>query len=238
MKRIRIIAAISAVATALAVYLYLSSVQKPVDIERAPVVLAMAKIAAGQEIKAEMVEVKDLPVEAIHLQAARSADEVVGRIASAQIEPGEQMMIPRFFKAGESSNTLAYAVEKGKRAFTVAVDAVSGIAGLVKPRDHVDVLIIVGVSQGSLQPQEAQIVTTYSEILLQDILVLATNQAMQEGGVTDGAAVETVTLSVTPDQAVQLNLAASEGKIRLVLRSPVDTETKNVNPLQVKQLIE
>ena len=237
MKRIRIIAIISAIVTALAVYIYLANVKKPVDIQRAPVVVATQKIAAGQEVTAGMVEVKNLPVEAINAQAARSADDVVGHVSSAETEPGEQLLLPRLVKTGSTSNTLAYALDKGMRAFTLSVDPVSGVDGLIKPQDHVDVLIIIGVQQPSLTPQDMPLTTTYSETLLQNILVLATGQVMQPDSDDKTTTVDTVTVSVTPDQAVQLNLAASEGKVRLVLRSPVDTATPTTQPLQVQQLL-
>jgi pilus assembly protein CpaB len=237
LKRIRIIAAISAVVTALAVYFYLASMQKPADIVRGPVVVASVKIAAGQEIKPEMVEVKSLPVEAINAAAARSADEVIGRVSSADTEPGEQLLVSRFFKTGEADNTLAYALERGKRAFTVPVDSVTGVAGLIKPRDRVDVLLIIGVAQASLTPQDVPLMTTYSELMLQNIMVLATGQVMQADSTDESTTVETITLSVTPEQAVRLNLAVSDGKIRLILRSPIDTDTPAVPPLQIKQLL-
>lgn len=113
MKRIRIIAAVSAVVTALAIYIYLSNIHKPVDVQRGPVVVAAQKIDAGKVVTADMVEVKDLPLEAINDQAARSADEVVGRVSSADAEPGEQLLVSRFYRAGEANDTLAYSLEKG-----------------------------------------------------------------------------------------------------------------------------
>lgn len=77
----------------------------------------------------------------------------------------------------------------------------------------------------------------YSLLPLQDILVLATGQVMQANATDEQTTVEQVTLSVTPDQAVLLNYIASEGKIRLVLRSPIDTDTVDVQPQIIDDII-
>jgi pilus assembly protein CpaB len=237
LKRIRIIAVISAIITALAVYVYLSGIKKPVVIQRVPVVVATVEIREGQEIKQEMVAVKMLPAEAIVSNAATSTDDVLGRISSGTVEPGEQLLVSRFFKAGDADNTLAYALEKGKRAFTVAVDAVSGVAGLIKPRDTVDILLIVTMPVGTAPPQgDQQATSTYSEVLLQSIKVLATGQTLQPSDAKADKSVDTVTLSLTPEQAVKLNLAVSQGRITLVLRSPIDTGTADVQQIDINGL--
>jgi pilus assembly protein CpaB len=254
LKRIRIIAAVAAVATALAIYFYLAGMKKPVDVVRGPVVVAVQKIAAGQVIQPEMVAVRNLPVEAINDQAARSVDEVVGRVSTSDAVPGEQMIVSRFYRAGDNNGTLAYALEKGKRAFTVSVNAESGISGLIKPRDHVDVLAILSVKRHQIKPYATEgllpddpddmqyalgdeVDVVYSLLPLQNILVLATGQVMQADSGNSQTAVEQVTLSVTPEQAVLLNLCASEGKIRLALRSPIDNDTVDVEPKNIDDVI-
>jgi pilus assembly protein CpaB len=246
LKKIRIIAIISAVITAVAVYIYLSGLNKPVEIQKFPAVVATVQIKEGTEIKPEMVSVKMLPADAIVDRAAASVDEVVGRISSTNVEAGEQLLVARFYKSGETSSGLAIAVEKGKRAFTVAVDSVTGVAGLIRPRDTVDVLLVIGL-KGKVQkeddtnPEDGQtsdITIVYSKILLQNIKVLATGQTIVPGSdVNEPKTVDTVTLSVTPEQAVELNLAASEGKIRLVLRSPIDTDTTDTDDVIVDDIV-
>lgn len=247
MKKIRIIAVISALVTAIAVYVYLSGLNKPVVIPKSPVVVAAVKIPEGTEIKSDMLVVKMLPPEAITDRAATSMDEVVGRISSANVEVGEQLLVSRFFKSGETGSGLAAALEKGKRAFTVAVDPVTGVAGLIKPRDSVDVLLIIGITQDVEKPDPLNpekmittpVTTMYSTILLQNINVLATGQTIvPDSNTAEKQTVDTITLSVTPEQAVRLNLAASEGKIRLTLRSPIDTDEATVGDTVVVDLVD
>jgi pilus assembly protein CpaB len=213
------------------------------------------QIAAGKVITADMIAVKNLPVEAINTQAARSADEVVGRVSSADIEPDEQMLVSRFYRAGDAdNNTLAYALQPGQRAVTVAVDPVSGVSGLVKPRDHVDVLAILTVKQWEIKPVVLdgkylddpgnlkftigdKIDVVYSLLPLQNVLVLATGQVLQANATDKDTTVEQITLSVTPEQAVLLNYVSSECKISLALRAPTDTAIHDVKPLTVDDIL-
>lgn len=236
MKRIRIIAILSAVVTAAALYLYLAGLNKPKEIERSPVVVAAVRIDAGQVVARDMVEVKNLPVEAVTANAARSVDEVAGRVCNARTEPGEQMLVSRFVTTGETADSLAFAVEEGKRAFTIPVDGVTGLAGLLRPRDRVDILLIISVAD-SAEGSDGTLTVTYSQILLQNLPVLATGNVMKEEG-TGGEMPATVTLAVTPEQAVKLNLAMAQGNIRLVLRSPIDAKDADVAPMVVGELVE
>jgi pilus assembly protein CpaB len=236
-KRIRIIAVIAAVVTAIAVYVYLDSLKKPVEIARSQVMVALLEIKEGQKITEDMVIEKTIPTEAVVPGAFASRGDVVGMISSAKVEPGEQMLTTKCFKAGDANSALAFALDPGMRAFTIPVDAVTGVAGLIQPMDTVDILLIIGLAQGSLTPQDAQVMVVNSEILLQGIKVLAVDRNMQAGN-TAADNPGTITLAVTPEQAVQLNLATSEGKIRLLLRSPQDTDRPDVKPVQPKDLVD
>jgi pilus assembly protein CpaB len=240
LKKIRIIAIISAIITALAVYIYLAGMKKPVEVKKFPVVVASMQILEGQEIKEDMVTVKMLPAEAIVDKAATSLGDIVGRISSATVEPGEQLLVSRFFKSGETSSGLAIAIEKGKRAITVAVDPVSGVAGLINPRDNVDILLVIGVTEATASPDgSAPKTTVISKLLLQNIKVLATGKTIVPGGeASDAKTVDTITLSVTPEQALKLNFATSEGKIRLVLRSPIDSDEPDVSVVDINAVLE
>jgi pilus assembly protein CpaB len=97
-----------------------------------------------------------------------------------------------------------------KRAFTVRVDDVSGVAGFIHPGDKVDVL-----ADMKLRGMEE----SFSKTILQNIKVLSTGQVWeQKGGDSKPALVNTVTLELTPQQSEALNLVSNEGKIHLVLR--------------------
>lgn len=117
---------------------------------------------------------------------------------------------------------LSASIEVGKRAISVPITDTSGVAGLIQPRSHVDVLF---TRPGSV----AEAVTT---TVLEDVIVLAigrntegTNSSTPATAAQAAAArpqAQSATLLVTPAQARKLELAKNEGKISLSLRNPLD----------------
>ncbi len=256
MKKIRIIAAIAAVVLAISVYVYLDSLKKPpVEAPRSPVVVAKVAIHAGDVIREDMVSVISLPSESVLTGAARTTDEVVGRISDRNTEAGEQLLVSRFLQPGESNGGLSYVVQSGMRAVTIPTDAINGVAGMIKPRNRVDLLVSLDLALGvdktaaprpTMDPEavvggsadgEPALPPTkrYSIVAMQNILVLAVGQSMDTGSDAGRDAVAgagTITLQVTPEQAQKINLAASmAGTIRLTLRSQLDTETQDLPPM-------
>ena len=207
MKKIRIVAVISAIVLAISVYIYLQGLQKPpVEAPKSKVVLAAVAIKAGDVIKADMVMVATLPSEAVLTDAAKSIDEVVGRISDRNTEAGEQLLVTRFLQLGSSDGGLSYVVQSGMRAITIQVDSTNGIAGMIKPHNRVDLLITIGLAiptatpkatatpEPTPTPSNASALSKatpapsaspseppakqYSVVVMQNILVLAVGQAM------------------------------------------------------------
>ena len=93
------------------------------------------------------------------------------------------------------------------------VDDVSGVAGFIKPGDHVDVL-------AELPTQDTK--EFFSKAILQNVVVLTAGHTSEETSDTKDkkpALVTTVTLELSLEQAEILNLASNQGKIRLALRN-------------------
>ena len=105
-------------------------------------------------------------------------------------------------------------IEPGYRAVSVTITDVSGVAGLVQPGAHVDVLF---TRPGTM----AEAITS---TILQNVKVLAIGHTIQQNQVVDLKApkVPVATLVVTPEDAQKLELAKNEGKISLSLRNPLD----------------
>jgi pilus assembly protein CpaB len=115
------------------------------------------------------------------------------------------MLAPEGTAAG-----LSGILEDGKRALTVKVDEVAGVAGFIHPGDHVDVLVDLPIHEAT---------DHFSKTILHDISVLTTGQIWEQKGDGKPVVVNTVTLELTPDEGEVLNLASNEGKIRLALRN-------------------
>ena len=109
------------------------------------------------------------------------------------------------------------------RAVSVKVDAVVGVAGFVKPGARVDVLATL---RRAGQPN-------FSNVILQDVRILAVDQTMEQLDDGKPELVNVVTLEVDTEQAQRLVHAAHEGRLQLALRNPGDerlVETRAVGP--------
>ena len=137
------------------------------------------------------------------------------RVALAPLQRNELVLKTKITGPGQRAS-LSSLLDEGKRAVTVRVDEVRGVAGFVLPGDRVDVVLIRTVHNPS-GPSE-----NISDVLLQHVKVLAVDQLIneQKGSPTVARA---VTLEVDTDQAQKILLATNVGKLSLILRQAGET---------------
>jgi len=134
------------------------------------------------------------------------------RITLATIQQHEPILNSKLTGPGQRAS-LSTLLDSDKRAITIRVDDVRGVAGFILPNDRVDVVLIRNSSDSSGHRQ--------SDLLLQDIKVIAIDQIAMEQ--KDRAIVaKAVTLEVTPFQAQKISLATNVGNLSLILRKAGD----------------
>ncbi|HEV3106532.1 MAG TPA: Flp pilus assembly protein CpaB [Trinickia sp.] len=119
---------------------------------------------------------------------------------------------------------LAAALKPGMRAISVAIDDVSGNAGLIEPGDYVDVLLTqqMNAPSGAPTPPERAV---ESETIVERVRVLAVGSAFRrpKDDASEPASANTrartVTFEVTPRSAEVVTVAAHLGSLSLALRS-------------------
>ncbi|MFX1802777.1 Flp pilus assembly protein CpaB [Paraburkholderia sp. A1RO-5] len=116
---------------------------------------------------------------------------------------------------------LAAALKPGMRAISVAVDDVSGNAGLIQPGDYVDILLTQQMrTETGTHVDPARAVE--SETVAERVRVLAVGTAFRRPKDDDSAPstnARTVTIEVTPASAQSITVAAHLGTLSLALRS-------------------
>jgi pilus assembly protein CpaB len=190
--------------------------------------VAVAKVAipVGTKIIAEQVMIVQFPKESTPDGTFEEPEKLVGRVAVTNIAPREPITETRLAPEGTAGG-LSAVIPEGYRAMTVKVDDVVGISGFIMPGTLVDVVVVI-------DPQEkAGMQDPISKIVLQNIKVLANGQNIdQPESQREANSVKAVTLLVLPEQAEKLALAASEGKLQLVMRNSIDQgdeQTKGIN---------
>lgn len=154
----------------------------------------------------------DWPTASVPKGAMADPKLLIGRVTRVGLAKGEPVLEEKLAPVGSKAG-LAALIDKGKRALTVKVNEVIGVAGFALPGNYVDILVNVDDGRGRDK--------SISKIVLERIMVLAVAQEANRDE-TKPKVVSAVTLEVTPEQAEVLDLARSIGTLSLVLRNQVD----------------
>lgn len=204
------------------------------------VVVAKQDIAAGVTITEDMVKEDTVHKDTVQPHVATTIDRVVNKITRAPISRGEQILLNKLSISGQEI-TLAPKIPRGKRAITIPVDNISSVGGMIRPDDHVDVMGMVPISD--MSPEGKQIVKMTTMTLFQDVLVLAVGQeftavpASSGEKKTEKTLLPVITLALSPQEASLIAFVQEQGKIRLILRSPQDTQTQPPVPASWETLL-
>ena len=189
------------------------------------IAVAAVELQLGGRIGPEAIRLVDWPSSSVPSGAFTDLAALDGRVAITGIQPGEPILESRLAPVGTKGG-LSAVVPDGKRAITVRVNDVVGVAGFTLPGNYVDIMVNTE-DAGAKQNNEDRMI---SKIVLERILVLAVAQEANRDE-TKPRVVNAVTLEVTPEQAERLDLARSVGNLSLVLRNQIDsspTETAGI----------
>jgi len=182
------------------------------------IVVAGADIDIGQRLAPEMFKLADWPADSVPKGAFTDPAKLSGRVLRGSVLAGEPLSESKLAPAGTLGG-LSALITEGKRAITVRVNDVIGVAGFALPGNYVDIIVS---TETVPDPNAAQArARNISKIVLERILVLAVAQEVNRDE-TKPKVVNAVTLEVTPEQAEKLDLARSVGTLSLALRNQVD----------------
>ena len=192
------------------------------------VVTAKTSIPERTLIKEEMLSLTTMPSNKVPNGALMRTTDLVGRPSKVAIGAGEVITTQKVF-ASIMDMGLSGRIPPECRAITVGISDVTGVAGFAQPGDYVDVMLV------SSQVENNKVV---SEMILQNVLLLAINKQVENGGnvptqnnanakgqnatvtgqpkVTGNPAM--ATMALLPEDALKLAAKAQLGQIYLVLR--------------------
>ncbi|MBY4731048.1 Flp pilus assembly protein CpaB [Cupriavidus pauculus] len=183
------------------------------------VAVANTDINLGQRLAPEFVKLVEWPRESLPPGTLSDLKTVDGRVTKASVMRGEPILESKLTPAGTKGG-LSAVIAEGKRAITVRVNDVVGVAGFALPGSFVD--IIVNTQKAGMKTNTAtEGEQSISKIVLEKILVLAVAQEVNRDE-TKPKVVNAVTLEVSPEEAEKLDLARSVGSLSLVLRNQVE----------------
>jgi len=188
----------------------------PQKAETVPVVVAKVDMKRGTKLTEEMVEVRNYTKDSRPSGAFADSAKLVNRVLSVQVGKNEAVTATKLADESVLGGGVSALIEPGKRAMAVKGNAVMGLAGFVRPGDHVDVIVTLTVGNDD---------DPVTKLVLERIRVIATGTQLQppdEDGKT--ASVDIYTLELTPHQSERMALAASQGTLHFALRNEQDEE--------------
>ena len=192
------------------------------------IVTARTSIPERTLIKEEMLSLTAMPSDKIPNGALMRTTDLVGRPTRVPVAPGEVITTQKVF-ASILDMGLSGRIPPDCRAITVGISDVTGVAGFAQPGDYVDVMLV------SQQVENNKVV---SEMILQNVLLLAINKQVETNGAApapaagkDGKKAQPAgsqpkvtgnpamaTMALVPEDALKLAAKAQLGQIYLALR--------------------
>jgi len=266
MKKIVLFALIAALCAGALLYFYLGNLekQKEVKVEYENVVVATTNIPPYTPITTDMVTIQQVPLGTAHPLAARTLEEVVDYVTEGETLAGEQLLPPKLKQLGQTDSGLSYIIPEGMRAVTIPVDEVTGVAGFLQRGDYVDVITNIATAytptsvaqdQTAIAPTEnaaagenatpaVQTGTTERATTLvaaQNVCIAALGTSLSNGSgtSTDGAiSYGSITLFLTPEEAMRVLHASRSGAVMIVLRASGDHDANTQLPVINDMLLE
>jgi pilus assembly protein CpaB len=222
---------ILAVITGLAAAFYAASwVAQRGSIPSSKVVVAAVDIELGSKINPQMLTTLDWPSGSIPAGAFKDVKEVTDRVVKSSLLRGDAVVERKLAPSGTQGG-LSAVIAEGKRAMTVRVNDVVGVAGFALPGNYVDVMVN---TQQEAAPGQSQ--NQISMTVLEQVLVLAVAQEASRDD-TKPKVVSAVTLELAPGDAEKLDLARSVGTLSLVLRNQMDKKAVVTAGITREQLL-
>ena len=189
------------------------------------VIVANADFAWGTKLTPEMVQVQEYPSGVVPEGHFTSVDALKDRVLLVNLKRNEVLLESKLAPLGTTGGVAAV-TDPNKRAMSVKVDDVIGVAGFIKPADRVDVMV-------TIEPEGGKQGNTMSKMILENVKVLAAGTQMERKGKDEEPTqVQVITVEVDVEEAEKLALASTQGRLRLALRNPLNTEhilTKGAN---------
>jgi pilus assembly protein CpaB len=208
-----------AVATSILVFSWLRNMEsfaQPISAKTRLVAVASAELPWGTKLGSDHVKLVAYPDGGAPDGHFDKPESLEGRVLLSSLKYQEPILESKLAPVNAAGG-VAGVIDPTKRAMGVRVDDVVGVAGFIKPGDRVDVMVTIEPNASGGR--------ALSKVILENLKVLAAGTEMVRTGKDQEAKpVQVITLEVDIEEAEKLALASTQGKLRLALRNPLNTD--------------
>jgi pilus assembly protein CpaB len=182
------------------------------------VFLAKRPMTYGEELKRDDVLVAPFPDYAVPANALTDVEQLFPggadrRVVLRTMDEKEMILSSKLTAPGKEAGITSH-LSAGMRAFTIPVNQISGVAGFLRPGDHVDVFWS-GRRNGNEE---------FTQLIQSQLRIIAVDQSADMDRSEKVRVASNVTVEATPEQAAALALAQGSGRLSLALVGVGDTE--------------
>lgn len=191
--------------------------------ENTQVLIATADIEPYAPLDESNTAFKTMPLKDVPAGAILTREECLERTLRYGVVENDLILNS---KLTEKNHKPSSEIPKGMRLVTVKVNQTKTHSGLIRPGDHVDVILTYKYRENNKQPMQTSLV------ILQNVKVFATDNRRRvnekEGGDVNA---KNMSLVVFPDDGNLLILAESKGQLTMALRTKDEPIVENPKPI-------
>lgn len=200
------------------------------------VVVSQRDLDPGDRLLQQDMVLRSVPIDFVPADAVtyEEHEQYVNSMARTPIKQGAPLSKGALVGFHERFSRV---ITPGRVAFTLSVNEVNSIAGMVKPGDRIDVFLVFDSDQDLAGAQTRLTTGRRAVTVIENLLILATGNLIEEMVGIEGGGFGTITVEVEPQQAEMLAIAQASGSFRVILRNTDDQSPFGLDGLDQRDLL-
>lgn len=167
----------------------------------------------------KLVELRDVPKGTTPPEAFRTLEQVTNKRLTRTMRTGDRVL------PSDITDGRAIAIPEGKVQYAIPMDAVRAVAGFALPGSEVDIILTQTLASGK----------KVSQMILRKMLVVAVDilDHTPEGNKPAVPKLSSISVAVTPREAMYLAVQQKSGEMTLALRDREDQDVSKVDPVWI-----
>ena len=185
--------------------------------ESVDVVKVTKQIEKNTQITEDMLEIKQMPKQAVTQNTITDKKQIVGKISNVQLLPEDNLVMQKFTDVGTETDKALYEMDNSKQlAISVTLaNLASGVSGKIQPGDVVSVYGFINETKQLADYTDLQYIEVIG-VSNSSAEELSTRNSDSETDSSDKVIPATVTLSVNRNQAQELVVLENTSSIHIV----------------------
>lgn len=185
--------------------------------ESVDVVKVTKQIEKNTQITEDMLEIKQMPKQAVTQSTITDKKQIVGKVSNVQLLPEDNLVMQKFTEVGTETDKALYEMDNSEQlAISVTLaNLASSVSGKIQPGDVVSVYGFINETKQLADYTDLQYIEVIG-VSNSSAEELSTRNSDSETDSSDKVVPATVTLSVNRNQAQELVVLENTSSIHIV----------------------